>query len=188
MTKQSLKKQYTDTFRQQLKEELGLGNINSVPKLTKIVLNVGCGEAARDKNKLESVVRDMTAISGQKPVLTRAKKSISNFKLRENQVIGVKVTLRGDRMYDFLERLIHVATPSIPDFRGFPNTAKSHTNGNMTIGLKEQSAFHEVVLDKSIVNFGMAITMVTTATEGKHCEALLLKLGVPLQTEKKAKV
>src|ERR687893_2674864 len=167
-----LKQRYDSEIRAQLKETLGLGNIMEVPRFTKIVINMGVGKATQQPSLLEGAVRDLTAISGQKPVVTKAKHSIAGFKLREGQSIGTKVTLRGDRMWEFLDRLIAVAIPRIRDFRGLP--ARSWDGrGNYTFGLNDQTVFPEIDYDKIDVPRGMDITIVTTATDDAAGKALL---------------
>ena len=157
-----LKELYDTKIRAELKKQLGLTNEMEIPKLEKIVLNMGVGEAATDKKKLEAAVKDMTAIAGQKVVITKAKKSLANFKLKEGMHIGCKVTLRKDRMYDFLDRLINVAMPRIRDFRGI-NGKSFDGKGNYSFGIKEQIIFPEIDFDKIDNIRGMDITVCTTA-------------------------
>ena len=176
----TLKAFYYDEVRPRLQEELGLDNIMQVPKLEKISVNMGVGEAALNKKALEGAVADLTIITGQKPAVTKAKKSIASFKLREGQIIGCRTTLRGDRMYDFLDRLISLATPRIRDFRGLP--IKSFDgNGNYTFGVTEQLIFPEINYDKVDAVRGMDITIVTTATNDEHGMALLDSFGFPFR-------
>ena len=154
------------------KTTLGLGNIMQVPKLEKIVVNMGVGEAVGSAKLLDGAVDDLTTITGQKPVVTRAKKSIANFKLREGQAIGAKVTLRGDRMYEFLDRLVSLAIPRIRDFRGLPDKSFDG-NGNYTFGVTEQLIFPEIDYDKVTNTRGMDITIVTSAKTDEEGRALL---------------
>ena len=175
-----LRKQYFDTFRANLMKTHGYKNVNEVPKLEKIVVNLGVGEAIGDAKKLDSAVNDLTTIAGQKPVVRRARKSISNFKLREGMAVGCSVTLRGDRMYEFLDRLINVAIPRIRDFRGIP--AKSFDGrGNYTLGITEQIIFPEIDYDKIDKIRGMNITIVTTAKTDEEGFELLQAFGMPFR-------
>ena len=173
---------YNEEIRPALKDELGLPNLMMVPKLEKIVLNMGVGEAVGSAKLLESALADMTTIAGQKPVITRAKKSLASFKLREGQAIGCKVTLRGNRMYEFFDRLISLAIPRIRDFRGL--SLKSFDgNGNYTFGVTEQLIFPEIDYDTVGATRGMDITIVTTATSDDQGRALLLSFGFPFRRE-----
>ena len=176
-----LKKRYVDEVRAGLKESLGLGNIMEVPRLEKIVLNMGVGAAVQQASLLEGAVRDLEIIAGQKPIVTKAKKSIAGFKLREGNAIGAKVTLRGDRMWEFLDRLISIAVPRIRDFRGLPT--KFDGGGNYTFGVTEQLIFPEVDYDKVDVTRGMHITIVTTARTDAEGKALLDAFGFPFRRE-----
>jgi large subunit ribosomal protein L5 len=176
-----LKQRYHDEIRTQLKEQLGLGNIMEVPRLEKIVLNMGVGGAVQQASLLEGAVRDLEIIAGQKPIVTRAKKSIAGFKLREGNAIGAKVTLRGDRMWEFLDRLISIAVPRIRDFRGLPT--KFDGSGNYTFGVTEQLIFPEIDYDKVDVTRGMHITIVTTARTDAEGKALLDAFGFPFRRE-----
>ena len=177
-----LKARYNDEIRAQLLTDLGLGNIMEVPRLEKIVVNVGAGAAVDNKGLLEKIVDDLTVICGQKPVITRAKKSIAGFKLREGNPIGVKVTLRGDRMWEFLDRLITLAIPRIRDFRGL--SPKSFDGrGNYTFGVTEQLIFPEIDYDKVDAPRGMDITIVTTARNDAEGRALLDAFGFPFRRE-----
>ena len=176
-----LKQRYDAEIRAQLKESLGLGNIMEVPRLEKIVINMGVGRATQQPSLLEGAVRDLTAISGQKPIITKATKSIAGFKLREGQSIGTKVTLRGDRMWEFLDRLIAVAIPRIRDFRGLPPKSWDG-RGNYTFGLNDQTVFPEIDYDKIDTPRGMDITIVTTATDDAAGKALLDAFGFPFRT------
>ena len=173
-----LKTKYTDEIKANLQQQLGLGNVMQVPALTKIVINMGVGRATQQPSLLEGAVADLTLIAGQKPIVTKARTSIAGFKLREGQSIGTKVTLRGDRMWEFLDRLIAVAIPRIRDFRGLP--AKSWDGrGNYTFGLNDQTVFPEIDYDKIDVPRGMDITIVTSATNDEQGRALLKQLGFP---------
>ena len=173
-----LKSRYKDDIRAKLSEEFGYDNVMQIPGLTKIVVNMGVGDAARDSKVINGALEDLTAITGQKPQLRRAKKSIANFKLREGMPIGAKVTLRGDRMWEFLDRLLTVALPRIRDFRGL-NDKQFDGNGNYTFGLSEQTMFYEIDIDKIDRVRGMDITLVTTATNDDEGRALLTHLGFP---------
>ena len=174
--------QYNDEIRDQLRADLELGNIMEVPRLEKIVVNVGVGAAVDNKGLLEKVVTDLTAIAGQKPVITKAKKSIAGFKLREGNAIGVKVTLRGDQMWEFFDRLVTLAIPRIRDFRGL--SPKSFDGrGNYTFGVTEQLIFPEIDYDKIDQTRGMDITIVTTARTNAEGKALLDAFGFPFKRE-----
>jgi len=175
-----LKARYREEMVPALKAEFDFTNIMQVPGLTKIVVNMGVGEAARDSKLIEGAIRDITEITGQKPQTTKARKSIAQFKLREGQPIGVHVTLRGDRMWEFLDRLLSVALPRIRDFRGL-SSKQFDGNGNYTFGLSEQSMFHEIDQDKIDRSRGMDITLVTTATNDDEGRALLRLLGFPFK-------
>jgi large subunit ribosomal protein L5 len=179
-TSPRLKQQYRDEIKARLHSELGLTNIMQVPKIEKIVINMGVGRATQQPSLLEGAVRDLTAIAGQKPVITKARTSIAGFKLREGQSIGCKVTLRGDRMWEFLDRLIAVAIPRIRDFRGLPANSWDG-RGNYTFGLSEQSVFPEIDYDKVDAPRGMDITIVTTASTNEHGKALLDAFGFPFK-------
>ena len=175
-----LKTKYNDEVKGALKGQLGLSNVMQVPKLDKIVINMGVGRATQQPSLLEGAIADLTKISGQKPVVTKAKDSIAGFKLREGQSIGCKVTLRGDRMWEFLDRLIAVAIPRIRDFRGLP----AHSwdgRGNYTFGLNEQTVFPEIDYDKIDQPRGMDITIVTSATTNEQGRALLDAFGFPFK-------
>jgi len=175
-----LKEQYVGSIRQNLKGTLQLDNINAVPRIEKIVINIGVGEAIGDAKKLDAAVADMTAITGQKPVIRRARKSISNFKLRAGMPVGCSVTLRGDRMYEFLDRLINVAIPRIRDFRGIPANSFDG-RGNYTLGITEQIIFPEIDYDKIDRIRGMNITIVTTAKTDEQAYELLQAFGMPFK-------
>ncbi|WP_402461866.1 50S ribosomal protein L5 [Isoptericola aurantiacus] len=175
-----LKQKYREEILSALQEEFGHSNIHQVAGLTKIVVNMGVGDAAKDSKLIEGAIRDLTAITGQKPAINRAKKSIAQFKLREGMPIGAHVTLRGDRMWEFLDRLLSVALPRIRDFRGLsPKQFDGH--GNYTFGLTEQSMFHEINQDKIDRVRGMDITVVTTATTDDEGRSLLRRLGFPFK-------
>ena len=177
-----LKQRYNETLRTQLKDTLGLGNIMEVPRLDKIVLNMGVGGAIQQASLIEGAVADLTVITGQKPVVTRAKKSIAGFKIREGNAIGVKVTLRGDRMWEFLDRLISIAIPRVRDFRGL-NPRSFDGRGNYTFGVTEQLIFPEIDYDKVDVTRGMDITIVTTARTDAEGKVLLDAFGFPFRRE-----
>ena len=177
-----LKQRYADEIRGQLKETLGLRNIMQVPRLEKIVINMGVGAATDQARLLEGAIADLTTITGQKPLTTRAKKSIAGFKLREGNAIGAKVTLRGDRMWEFLDRLISLAIPRIRDFRGLPSDSFDG-RGNYTFGVTEQLIFPEIDYDKVDVTRGMDITIVTTARTNAEGKALLDAFGFPFKRE-----
>ena len=176
-----LKELYYASVRDALKEKFGYTNVNQIPKFEKIVVNMGVGEAARDAKLMDGAIRDLTAITGQKPIVTRAKKSIAQFKLREGMPIGAHVTLRGDRMWEFLDRLVTLALPRIRDFRGLSDR-QFDGNGNYTFGLTEQSMFHEIDQDSIDRVRGMDITVVTSAKTDDEGRAILKALGFPFKT------
>src|SRR4029079_3912758 len=173
---------YNDEIRSSLQQDLGLGNIMEVPRLEKIVVNVGAGKATENRGLLEKGVVDLTAICGQKPVITKAKKSIAGFKLREGNAIGVKVTLRGDNMWEFFDRLITLAIPRIRDFRGLPSKSFDG-RGNYTFGVTEQLIFPEIDYDSNDSVRGMDITIVTTARTDDEGKAFLDAVGFPFKRE-----
>lgn len=173
-----LREHYDNVVRKALQEQFGYANPLQVPRIEKIVINMGVGEAALDAKKIEGAVADLTAIAGQKPVVTRAKKSIAGFKLRENQVVGVKVTLRKERMYEFLDRLITIALPRVRDFRGVPGKSFDG-RGNYALGLKEQIVFPEINYDRVDRVRGMDIVFVTSAGSDEECKALLKAFQMP---------
>jgi len=174
-----LKHRYRAELVPKLMAEQGYANVMQVPRLSKIIVNMGVGDSIKDGRMLEAAVEDLTTITGQKPVVTKAKKSIAGFKLRQGQAIGAKVTLRGDRMWEFIDRLMSIALPRIRDFRGLnPKAFDGH--GNYTIGVTEQLIFPEVDYDKVAKVRGMDITVVTTAETDDEGRALLLALGMPL--------
>lgn len=175
-----LKTRYRSEIITGLREEFGQGNIHQVAGLTKIVVNMGVGEAARDGKLMDGAIADLATITGQKPQVTKARKSVAQFKLREGQPIGAHVTLRGDRMWEFLDRLLTLALPRIRDFRGLsPKQFDGH--GNYTFGLSEQSMFHEINQDKVDRVRGMDITIVTSATTDAEARSLLKRLGFPFK-------
>ena len=176
-----LKQKYRSEIAAQLQKDFGFTNVHQVPGLVKIVVNTGVGEAARDGKIIDGAVKDLTAITGQKPQVTNARKSIAQFKLREGQPIGAHVTLRGDRAWEFLDRLVTLALPRIRDFRGLSDK-QFDGNGNYTFGLTEQSMFHEIDQDKIDRVRGFDITIVTTAKNNDEGRALLKALGFPFRS------
>ena len=177
----SLKKRYRESIQPKLKKDLSLNNIHEVPKVLKVTVNRGLGEAAANAKSLEASVNELAQITGQKVVVTRAKKAIAGFKIRQGMPIGCAVTLRGDRMYAFLERLINLALPRIRDFRGV--SPKSFDGrGNYTLGVREQIIFPEISFDKIDAIRGMDITIVTTARSDEEGRALLREMGMPFQS------
>jgi large subunit ribosomal protein L5 len=178
-TRPRLRTKYDEEIRAALKEQLGLANVMQVPRLEKIVINMGVGKATQQPSLLEGAVRDLEQITGQKALITKAKKSIATFKLREGNAIGAKVTLRGDRMWEFLDRLVALAIPRIRDFRGLPT--KFDGRGNYTFGVTEQTIFPEIDYDKVDQPRGMDITFVTTATTDDEGRALLDAFGFPFR-------
>lgn len=184
MSSPRLKEKYEDQIKGELIEEFNLENVMMAPKPVKVVVNMGVGDAARDSKLLDGAVTDLAAITGQKPRINRAKKSIAQFKLREGQPIGASVTIRGDRMWEFLDRLMSTALPRIRDFRGLsPKQFDGH--GNYTFGLTEQVMFNEIDVDKIDRARGMDITVVTSADSDDQGRALLRKLGFPFKEDKK---
>ncbi|MDJ0771032.1 MAG: 50S ribosomal protein L5 [Ilumatobacter sp.] len=180
VTQPRLKARYNNTIKAQLAQELGIENEMQIPKLDKIVINMGVGRATQQPSLLEKAVDELTLISGQKPIITRAQHSIAGFKLREGQAIGTKVTLRGDRMWEFFDRLLSVAIPRIRDFRGLP----AHSwdgRGNYTFGLNDQTVFPEINVDKVDFQRGMDISIVTTAQTNEGGQALLDAFGFPFK-------
>ncbi len=175
-----LQEKYKNELAPALKEQLGLANVNQIPKLTKIVVNMGVGEAATDSKQIDAAVNDLRIITGQQPMICRARKSIASFKLRAGMPIGAKVTLRGERMYEFLDRLLATAIPRIRDFRGI--SPKSFDgNGNYSLGITEQLIFPEIDYDKVDRTRGMDITFVTTAVNDEQGRALLDAFGFPFK-------
>ena len=177
-----LKQRYRDELRERLQSELSLGNVMEVPRLEKIVINMGVGEAVANSKAIDGALTDLTVIAGQRPVITRAKKSIANFKLREGNPIGAKVTLRGDRMWEFLDRLISLAIPRIRDFRGLPANSFDG-RGNYTFGVTEQLIFPEIDYDSVDKIRGMDITIVTTARTDDEGRALLAAFRFPFKRD-----
>ena len=175
-----LKTRYTEEVKPALLDQFGFDNAMQIPRVVKVVVNMGVGEAARDAKLIEGAVRDLAIITGQKPVIRKATKSIAQFKLREGMPIGAKVTLRGDRMWEFLDRLLTIALPRIRDFRGL-SAKQFDGNGNYTFGLSEQSMFHEIDIDRIDRPRGMDITVVTTAATDDTGRALLRQLGFPFK-------
>ena len=175
-----LQTRYREEILPALRSEFDIKNVMQVPGLTKIVVNMGVGEAARDSKLIEGAVKDLTAITGQKPLVTKARKSIAQFKLREGMPIGAHTTLRGDRMWEFLDRLLSLALPRIRDFRGLSGR-QFDGKGNYTFGLTEQVMFHEIDQDRIDRSRGMDITVVTTATNDEQGRALLKQLGFPFK-------
>ena len=173
-----LKEKYQEEVISYLMDKFGYTNVMQVPKLEKVIVNIGLGEAKDNPKALESAVNDLTIITGQKPIVTNAKKSIANFKLREGHAIGTKVTLRGEKMYDFLDKLMNVALPRVRDFRGVKPTAFDG-RGNYALGLKEQLIFPEIEYDKVDAIRGMDIVIVTTANTDEEAKAFLEKMGMP---------
>jgi large subunit ribosomal protein L5 len=175
-----LKQKYQDSVRKQLQDKFGYKNVNMIPKLEKVVINMSVGEAITNSKILDVAVNELTQISGQKPIITKAKKSIAAFKLREGMNIGAKVTLRGDRMYIFLDKLFNIVLPRIRDFRGLP--PKSFDGrGNYNLGLREQLVFPEINFDKVEKARGMDITIVTTAKSDEEASEFLTAMGLPLR-------
>jgi large subunit ribosomal protein L5 len=179
-TKPRLQQRYQDEIKGALLEQFGYANVMQVPGVVKVVVNMGVGDAAKDSKLIEGAVRDLTAITGQKPVVTKARKSIAQFKLREGMPIGAHTTLRGDRMWEFLDRLVSTALPRIRDFRGL-SPKQFDGRGNYTFGLNEQSMFHEIDQDRIDRVRGMDITVVTTAKTDDEGRALLRLLGFPFK-------
>jgi large subunit ribosomal protein L5 len=177
-----LKQRYREEIISALRQEFGFANIMQVPTVTKVVVNMGVGDAARDAKLIEGAVRDLAVITGQKPAVTKARKSIAQFKLREGMPIGAHVTLRGDRMWEFLDRLTTIALPRIRDFRGL-SPKQFDGKGNYTFGLNEQSMFHEIDQDKIDRVRGMDITVVTSASNDDEGRALLKHLGFPFREQ-----
>ncbi|MFC0581771.1 50S ribosomal protein L5 [Micrococcoides hystricis] len=179
-----LQTKYREEIRKSLQDEFNYANVMQVPGLVKVVVNMGVGEAAKDSKIIDGAIKDLTAITGQKPLVTRARKSIAQFKLREGMPIGAHATLRGDRMWEFVDRLVTLALPRIRDFRGL-SPKQFDGNGNYTFGLTEQSMFHEIDVDKIDRVRGMDITIVTSAKTDEEGRALLRALGFPFKTDNK---
>jgi large subunit ribosomal protein L5 len=174
-----LKKRYQVEIKTELQKKFAFPNPMMIPKVLKVVINMGIAEASKDKNAIQDCVSELTQLSGQKPVITRSKKAISNFKLRENQPIGIKVTMRGVRMYEFMDRFFNLACPRIRDFRGFP--VKCDGSGNYTLGIEDQQVFPDINLDAVKRSQGMNITFVTSAKSDEECVELLRLLGLPFK-------
>lgn len=175
-----LKERYQQELVPALLKELALENVMQVPRINKVVINIGLGEALDNPKAIEAAVGDLTQIAGQKPVVTKARKSVANFKLREGRTIGAKVTLRGEKMWAFLDRLMNIALPRVRDFRGISDEAFDG-RGNYTLGLREQLIFPEIEYDKIDKIRGMEVTIVTTAQNDDHARALLRLLGMPFK-------
>lgn len=176
-----LQKRYNEEVKANLQEKNKYANAMLIPALKKIVISMGLAEATKDKNALQDCVKEMASLSGQKPIFTKAKKSVANFKLREDQTIGLKVTLRKKRMFEFFDRFCHIVAPRIRDFRGFP--LKCDGRGSYSLGLQEQQIFPEINLDDVKRTQGMNITFVTTAKNDDECVDLLRFLGLPFKTD-----
>ena len=179
---QVLKDRYTSEVAPALMKNLNLDNVMEIPRITKVVVNIGVGEALENAKALDAAVADMTAITGQKPVITKARLSIANFKLREGRAIGVKVTLRGERMWSFLDRLMNVALPRVRDFRGI-SADSFDGRGNYTLGLREQLVFPEIEYDKIDKLRGLEVTVVTTARTDDQARTMLQLLGMPFRKD-----
>jgi large subunit ribosomal protein L5 len=186
-TQPRLKARYNNTIKAQLAKDLGINNEMQIPKLNKIVINMGVGRATQQPSLLEKAVDDLTVIAGQKPIVTKSATSIAGFKLREGQAIGTKVTLRGDRMWEFFDRLLSVAIPRIRDFRGLPANSWDG-RGNYTFGLNDQTVFPEINVDRIDTQRGMDITIVTTADSNEAGKALLEAFGFPFKRGDEAEV
>lgn len=178
-----LRKKYLEEVKESLDKKFKYTNCSLIPELKKIVISMGIGEAARDKNAMQECIKALTVLSGQKPIVMNAKKSIANFKLREDTPVGLKVTLRRKRMYDFMDRFCHIVSPRIHDFRGFPH--KCDGGGNYSLGLEDQQVFPEINLDEVKHTQGMNITFITTATSDAECFELLKQLGLPFKEDLK---
>jgi large subunit ribosomal protein L5 len=174
-----LQKKYKEEIKEKLKERFSYSNAMLIPQLNKVVINMGVGEASKDKNSMQDCIKELTMLSGQKPVQMRAKKSVANFKIREGQPIGLKVTLRRKRMYDFVDRFCNIVSPRIRDFRGFPY--KCDGRGNFSLGIDDQQVFPEINLDEVKRAQGMSITFVTSAKTDEECYELLKALGLPFK-------
>lgn len=179
-----LRSDYLQKFVSELEKELGITNVNQVPRLEKIVVNIGLGRAKDDKKVMEVAANTLRKITGQEPVETIAKKSIASFKLREGNIIGLKVTLRGDRMYEFMDRLVNIVLPRLRDFHGVSNTAFDR-QGNFSLGLTDQSVFPELTFDETTTAHGLQVVFVIKSEETAHARALLEKFGMPFEKEAK---
>lgn len=180
MLSTSLQNYYADTVIPALKEKLSVKNVNAVPKLDKVIINVGLGRAIQDPKVIQSAQEDLGKITGQRPVITKAKKAIANFKLRKGMPIGVMVTLRGRKMYEFVERLVHISLPRVRDFKGI-SPKGFDKGGNYNLGIKDHLIFPEIEYDKVDKVFGMNITFVTTADDQEKAKALLTEMGLPFR-------
>jgi large subunit ribosomal protein L5 len=176
-----LKEKYNSEIKQKLTERFAYENPMRIPKVTKIVVSMGLAEASKDKNAIQDCLNELSMITGQKPIISRARKSVAGFKLREGQTIGAKVTMRGKRMYDFMDRFFNIVCPRIRDFRGF--NKKGDGRGCYSLGIDDQQIFPEIDLDKVKRTQGMNITFVTTALTDEECHHLLLELGLPFKKE-----
>ena len=176
-----LKKRYEEEIKESLKKKFSYQNPMNIPELKKVIISMGVAEAVKDKNVIQDCVKELTLISGQKPIVTRATKSVANFKLREGQAVGLKVTIRGKRMYEFLDRFSNIVCPRIRDFRGF--NKKGDGRGSYSLGLSDQQMFPELNLDNVKRDQGMNITFVTTAKKEDECLELLTQLGLPYKRE-----
>lgn len=176
-----LKKRYEEEIKESLKKKFSYQNPMNIPELKKVIISMGVAEAVKDKNIIQDCVKELTLISGQKPIVTRATKSVANFKLREGQAVGLKVTIRGKRMYEFLDRFSNIVCPRIRDFRGF--NKKGDGRGSYSLGLSDQQMFPELNLDNVKRDQGMNITFVTTAKKEDECLELLTQLGLPYKRE-----
>ena len=183
MKESRIKKKYKEEVRDSLQKEFSYPNPMLIPELKKVVISMGLAEASKDKNAMQQIRKEIALLSGQKAIETKAKKSISNFKLREGQTVGYKVTLRGKRMYDFFDRFVNIVTPRIRDFRGFKT--KGDGRGSYTLGLDDQQVFPELNLDQVVKVQGMHITFVTSARSDAECHSLLKGLGMPYQRANK---
>ncbi|MCP5469684.1 MAG: 50S ribosomal protein L5 [Chlamydiales bacterium] len=179
-----LKEKYTKEVKKHLHETFKYSNVMKIPRMVKVVINMGLAEAAKDKNTLQAIVEELTLLSGQKPQLTKARKSVASFKLREDQIIGAKVTLRGERMFDFIDRFFNIVSPRIRDFRGFNDRCDGR--GSYSLGIDDQQIFPEINLDNVKKTQGMQITFVTTAETDDECRELLKSLGMPFKKKDKA--
>ena len=179
-----LQRRFKQEIKAELKEKFALENSMLIPELKKIIISMGIAEAVKDKNAIQDCIKELSLISGQKPIVTKSKKAISNFKLREDQAIGLKVTIRNKRMYDFMDRFCNIVCPRIRDFRGFQK--KCDGSGNYSLGLQDQQIFPEINLDEVKRTQGMNITFVTSARNDEECLALLKSLGLPFKHDEKA--
>lgn len=179
-----LKEKYQKEIKPKLNEKFKYENVMQIPRMVKVVINMGLAEASKDKNVMQAVINELAQISGQKPQLTKARKSVASFKLREGQIVGAKVTLRGKRMFDFMDRFFNIVTPRIRDFRGFND--KCDGRGCYSVGIDDQQVFPEINLDLVKKTQGMQITFVTTANNDEECRELLLSLGMPFKRKAEA--